>query len=288
MIMIDDAGHEFTPGSCVCEGIEEVAETFMGPVIQALQKLDNIICGVFLSAFDAIVQTGVVAIPGGAEIKVATEGVKRAVQGVKRAVQGVKRAVQGAKTFAENGGEASNFFGGWVGPACGMPDPHFDIAMVFGKLLDAPDSTGASIGCVQKKKPCRKIDPKPDPPAKGKPDGKPADPPKDKPVDKPPQTTKDRPDDKSATTAAPATTSKPSPTEKTSTGTSTTTAESCKKTRDGKSFKNKLGAILVPPPGVDFKLIAQKCSKFKPAVLNRPRDLENKSLEARADPPPAL
>ena len=88
---------------------------------------------------------------------------------------GARAAVQGAKTFAENGLEASSFFGDWVGPACRRPDWNFDL---FGALLNQPDSVGVSTGC-HRKKGCQKIDPKPDPTNKpiktiNKPTGTPA------------------------------------------------------------------------------------------------------------------
>ena len=99
--------------------------------------------------------------------------------------------MQGAKTFTENGGDAANFFGGWVGPACRMPNWNSDVlSMIFGVPNNAPDSTGTSIGCVRKNKAaCRK----PDPPPKSK-----------------------GPDDKSKTEDPPSPTAKPSEPGKTS------------------------------------------------------------------------
>lgn len=78
---------------------------------------------------------------------------------------GTRAVVEGAKSFAENGMDGKSLFTGWIGPACGVPEWDFDISMVFGKLVDAPDSMGESVGCKKKKKSeCKKLDPKPDPP----------------------------------------------------------------------------------------------------------------------------
>ncbi|CAI4216004.1 unnamed protein product [Parascedosporium putredinis] len=115
----DDDGNDFTPGVCICDGIGEVAEVISDIVIEALQQMDEVFCAVCLSAFDTIIQTGILAIPGA------------------------------AKTFLENGGEAADFFGGWVGKTCNLPDWNFDLlGMVFGVLKDAPDSTATSVGTV--------------------------------------------------------------------------------------------------------------------------------------------
>lgn len=189
----DDDGNDYTPGVCICDGIEQVAEAFFNIVVEALQKLDDVLCAVFLSAFDTIIQTGLLLVPGGIEAKVASDG--------------VRLAVQGAKTFTENGGDAADFFGGWVGPACHMPNWNSDVlGMIFGVLNNAPDSTGTSLGCVRKNKAaCRKPDPKPDPPPKDPP-------PKSKgPGDKPKTTDPPGPTSKSdkKTKTTTATTSKP-------------------------------------------------------------------------------
>ncbi|KAI3325508.1 hypothetical protein HD806DRAFT_490497 [Xylariaceae sp. AK1471] len=99
-----------------------------------------------LSAFKAVVDIGLLFVPGG------------------QASFGVKAAVQGAKSFYENGEEAASFFGNWIDPACGVPDFDFDITQVYAAFVGAPDSmsNGQSVGC-KKKSGCRRLDPVPDP-----------------------------------------------------------------------------------------------------------------------------
>lgn len=129
---------------CECEFCDKIADI----VIEGLAKLDDVICAVMLSSFKSILDVGLLFVPGG------------------QASSAVKAAVQGAKSFYQNGEEAASFFGNWIGPACGVPDFDFDISMVFGDLVDAPDSMsrGPPVGCKKKKKSeCRKVDPKPDP-----------------------------------------------------------------------------------------------------------------------------
>ena len=163
---------------CECEFCEKIAEI----VIEGLAQLDNIICAVMLSSFKAILDVGLAFVPGG------------------QAPTAVKAAVQGAKSFHQNGEEAASFFGDWVGPACGVPDFHFDISMVFGELLGAPDSMsrGPPVGCKRKNKSeCRKVDPVPDPSKK---------PDQPKPTDKPKTTDGPKTTDKVTTTDKPTTT----------------------------------------------------------------------------------
>lgn len=154
---------------CDCELCEEIVEI----VIKGLAQLDNVLCAVMLSSFKSIIDVGLMFVPGG------------------QATTAVKAAVQGAKSFYQNGEEASSFFGNWIGPACGVPDFDFDITMVFGDLVGAPDSMsrGPPVGC-KKKSGCRNVDPVPDPKDKpDKPTDKPADKPTDQPTDKPTETT---------------------------------------------------------------------------------------------------
>ncbi|RYP58033.1 hypothetical protein DL769_009147 [Monosporascus sp. CRB-8-3] len=97
-----------------------------------------------LGAFNIVLEFSIVTIPGGA---------------------GTRAAVQAAMALAQNGLEASSFFGGWVGPACGVPDWHFDL---YNALLQAPDSIGVSTSCRWKTKAdCKRLDPVPDPPKRG-------------------------------------------------------------------------------------------------------------------------
>lgn len=134
-----------------------------------------------LSSLTSIADAGLTFIPGG------------------QAPKAIKAIVQGAKSFYENGAEAASFFGSWIGPACGIPDFNFDITMVFGSLLGAPDSMsrGKPVGCKKKNKNgCRDVKPVPDPTTK-------PDQPTVKPTDKPQPTTTPKP----ATTPKPETTS---------------------------------------------------------------------------------
>ncbi|KAI1843073.1 hypothetical protein JX266_010762 [Neoarthrinium moseri] len=172
----DEDCNQWYPGECMCEC--ELCEDIAKIVIEGLAQLDNIICAVMLSSFKAIIDVGLLFVPGG------------------QATSAVKAAVQGAKSFYENGEEASSFFGNWIGPACGVPDFDFDITQVFGALVGAPDSMsrGKPVGC-KKKSGCRNLDPVPDPTkVPDKPTVKPTDKPTVKPTDKPtttkaPQTT---------------------------------------------------------------------------------------------------
>lgn len=113
---------------------------------QGLEKIDNLLCAIWVEAFKDILEVGINFIPGGEVLTVAG------------------RAVQGAKTFAENGLEAADFFDNWVGDACGVPDWNFDL---WTALLGGPDSLGTSVGCLRKNKSkCKRQDPVPDPPKK--------------------------------------------------------------------------------------------------------------------------
>ncbi|PGH15416.1 hypothetical protein AJ79_02392 [Helicocarpus griseus UAMH5409] len=131
----DDDGNEYIPGECFCEDPQKF-KPLIKPVIDALQNAGNIICAVWLEAFNQLAQ-------GAATV--ATGGSYRAI-------------VQGAKTFVENGLGAQDFFGGWVGKVCKVPDWNFDVTDAFGKLKNAPDKVGKSIGCFQKDNKCKKVE----------------------------------------------------------------------------------------------------------------------------------
>ncbi|OHE99260.1 hypothetical protein CORC01_05541 [Colletotrichum orchidophilum] len=128
-------------GNCECNF--EIAEKILDTVTEGLEKLDSIICAAMLESFNTILQVGINAIPGDV---------------------GIRAAVQRAKTFVENGLDAVSLFGNWVGKACGVPDWDFDLLAGFKPLTNAPDSLGASKGCLKKGKSKRKrIESKPDP-----------------------------------------------------------------------------------------------------------------------------
>ena len=185
----DEAGDVFVPCKCKCEDetVEGFTKAVLDIVIEGLSQLDNIICAVMVETFKTILEVGIMFVPGGAPTSAAM------------------RFVQGAKSFVENGLEAADFFGNWVGKACGVPDWNFDLFgkcfyILFGNtlltpnlgaLVGAPDSFGTSIGCKKKNKSeCKKVDPVPDPP---KPSKKPDDPPKSDPPPPPPSKTPETP-----------------------------------------------------------------------------------------------
>lgn len=173
---------------CECELCEDVVNI----IIEGLEKLDNVICAVMLSAFQTIADIGLMFVPGG------------------QASTGIKAAVQGAKSFYENGEEATSFFGNWIGPACGVPDFDFDITKVYGSLVGAPDSMsrGSPVGC-KKKSGCNKVDPVPDP---------------TKAPDKPASKTADKPTTTMSTTAMSTTSISTTSSSTTSSATSSSTA----------------------------------------------------------------
>ncbi|PVH79949.1 hypothetical protein DL98DRAFT_630092 [Cadophora sp. DSE1049] len=158
----DDDGYEWVIGQCTCGGaIVELAEEIAGIVAEALEQLDNLLCGILLQAFVTIVEVGISFVPVGGELLAA-----------------VKLSIQAAKTFAENALEASSFMDNWVGKACGAPEINFDPFQVFDTLTQFPDEgsvSGTSIGCKRKNKaackdmPAISAPPKNDKPAENKP-----------------------------------------------------------------------------------------------------------------------
>ncbi|KAH7393076.1 hypothetical protein BKA66DRAFT_439188 [Pyrenochaeta sp. MPI-SDFR-AT-0127] len=168
----DDAGDPWVVCECKCSNpdVEGIVIPIFEIVAEGLSHLDNIICAVMLEAFKTILDVGIMLVPGGAPVNAAM------------------KAVQGAKSFVENGMEAADFFGNWVGKACGVPEWNFDL---WGALIGAPDSMGTSIGCKKKNKSeCKKMDSIPEPTKKPEPTKNP-DPPK--------ETTKPAPDKPSST-----------------------------------------------------------------------------------------
>ncbi|KAI8150498.1 hypothetical protein K4K49_012275, partial [Colletotrichum sp. SAR 10_70] len=148
LIYKDEDGKEWVAGTCECNF--EIAEEIFDVVVEALEGIEKAVCAVMLESCNIILQSGVMAIPGGPFLRT---------------------AVQGAKTFVENGLDAASFFDNWVGKACGIPSWDFDLFAVFNPLANAPDSLGESKGCLRKNKSkCKRVDPKPDP----KPTNKPA------------------------------------------------------------------------------------------------------------------
>ncbi|KAI5862436.1 hypothetical protein GGS23DRAFT_100165 [Durotheca rogersii] len=130
IVFKDDDGKEYTPGECICD--LEGASVILAVVLKALSELDEVLCGVVLSAITTLVEVGLSALPGGAPGTAA------------------RRAVESAKTFAENGLDAASYFDSWIGAVCGIPNFAFNIDDVFQGLNNAPDSLGRSRGCFKK------------------------------------------------------------------------------------------------------------------------------------------
>ncbi|KAH9211736.1 hypothetical protein DL95DRAFT_411781 [Leptodontidium sp. 2 PMI_412] len=112
----------------------ELAEEIAGIVADALEQLDNLLCGILLQAFVSIAEIGVNFIPGG------------------QVLGAFRLSVKAAKTFTENGLEAGGFMGNWVGKACDISQINFDPLQVFNPLNQYDDSYGTSIGCKRKDK----------------------------------------------------------------------------------------------------------------------------------------
>lgn len=118
----------------------------MNMVIEGLENLDSILCGVMTSVLMEIAQVGLTFVPG-----------------VGPATRATRLAIQAAKSFDENGLKGKSLFTGWIGPACGLPDFNFDLMDMFGTLGQFPDSMGESVGCKKKnKQDCKKRDRIPD------------------------------------------------------------------------------------------------------------------------------
>lgn len=147
-IMRDESGDVFIPCRCKCSNtdVEGITDAILDVVIEALSHLDEIICGVFMTAMVTIVEVGIMAVPGGAESTAAA------------------RAVQGVKSFTENALDVADSMGNWVGKICGIEDPNWPNSL-FDLLLHAPDSYATSVGCKKKNKAdCKGVDPVPDKP----------------------------------------------------------------------------------------------------------------------------
>ncbi|KAM5501081.1 hypothetical protein McanMca71_005458 [Microsporum canis] len=207
----DDDGNEFVTGECDCD-LEWLGKIIF-TVLEGLERLDEIVCGVFVSAFELILDVGLSALPGGQIKQLGT-------------------LVRGAKTLVENGLDASAFFGGWVTPICGKDWDREAQHNVFNGFAEAPDEYGTSIGC-KRAEGCIESRSFPEDrggkgkrgkggkPGKGKDDSKSKDEPKTndkpKPSDDPKPTTKEEPkpttDDKpkSTTKEPPKTTTKEKP-----------------------------------------------------------------------------
>ncbi|TQN72735.1 hypothetical protein CSHISOI_02734, partial [Colletotrichum shisoi] len=158
----DPDGWEWYPGKCICaDQIDPIAEAIAIPIIEALAKLDEIICGVFVQAIVESIKIGFALVPG-------------AGQAAASARAATKAAVEGAKSFAENSMDPTDFFDGWVKKSCGLDKIELDYDNAFDSLVNAPDSVGTSKGCKRKNKSdCRTLDAKPDPPTTTKKDDAP-------------------------------------------------------------------------------------------------------------------
>ncbi|KAK2865320.1 hypothetical protein FQN49_003693 [Arthroderma sp. PD_2] len=126
-LYIDDDGDESVRGGCDCNQTGPAKGVFT--VLEGLERIDETLCGEFLSAIELILDVGLTVIPGGQ-------------------IKHLGTFVKGAKTFAENGLEASSFFDGWITPACGKGWDKEAESAVFGALAEAPDEYGTSAGCM--------------------------------------------------------------------------------------------------------------------------------------------
>ncbi|KAL2063178.1 hypothetical protein VTL71DRAFT_6250 [Oculimacula yallundae] len=161
MIKKDDNGYEWVIGQCTCGGeIVELAAAIAGVVAEALEELDNLLCGIFLQAMVTIVEIGVSFVPEAGPM-----------------LRSVQLGVKAAKSFAENGIDAAGFKGNWVGKVCGLPGVNFDPFQAFDPfpsfeyLTKYDDSYGTSVGCKRKNKSaCKEMPAIPaEPPKKDKP-----------------------------------------------------------------------------------------------------------------------
>ena len=70
----DDDGYEWVIGQCTCGGaIVELAEEIAGIVAEALEQLDNLLCGILLQAFATIVEVGISFVPVGGQLLAAVK-----------------------------------------------------------------------------------------------------------------------------------------------------------------------------------------------------------------------
>lgn len=87
-IFKDQAGYEYTPGTCFCNA--GLATALFDIIAQGLSQLDNVICAVMVSAFESVVEIGLDMTP---EAWVEKAGQSAAEDAIKAAVQGAKVCV---------------------------------------------------------------------------------------------------------------------------------------------------------------------------------------------------
>ncbi|KAF3492377.1 uncharacterized protein GIQ15_01894 [Arthroderma uncinatum] len=124
----DDDGKEFVPGECECN-LAWLGDLVL-KTLEGLEKLDDILCGVFATTIDIILEVALSATPVGQLKRIGT-------------------FIKGAKTFAENGLGVADFFGGWITPVCGKDWNKEVEPTVFEVLAHAPDDLGTSAGCMR-------------------------------------------------------------------------------------------------------------------------------------------
>ncbi|KAI9167962.1 putative hydrolase [Paramyrothecium foliicola] len=148
----DDDGLEYRIGVCICEF--PLAIVIFDIMAALMEVIGDIVCNNFIPLFSFITEVGLMFIPGAAVVRT------------------VAKTIQYAKSAFENGLSAADFFGGFFGDTCGVPSWDFKIDTMFDDLVNAPDSMMGELiptGCVRKDKfKCKKLDQKPDPPAKTK------------------------------------------------------------------------------------------------------------------------
>ncbi|TIC95567.1 hypothetical protein CH35J_007896 [Colletotrichum higginsianum] len=247
----DPDGWEWYPGKCICaEQIDPIAEAIAIPVIEALAKLDEIICGVFVQAIVESINIGFALVPG-------------AGQAAASARAATKAAVEGAKSFAENSMNPTDFFDGWVKKSCGMDKIELDYDNTFDSLVNAPDSVGTSKGCKRKNKgDCRTLDAKPDPPTTTKKDDAPETtkreeaPETTKKDDGPKSTKKDEVRTTTRTEAGPTTTATRSSTSSANPRGTPVNCQSCRSSKAKKAAREaRWGSMFVPRASGDSCLL---------------------------------
>ncbi|KAK4442307.1 hypothetical protein QBC34DRAFT_363987 [Podospora aff. communis PSN243] len=134
---LDEEGLEWTEGTCLCPEDLAFAGAILDIVVEALGKLDDVICGVMIKALEVFVNTALDVIPGG------------------QVAKAVPRLVEGAKTMVENGLSESSFFDDWIRKDCGGIEINVagDLGKIFTNIVTSSDDVGKSKGCKQKNKP---------------------------------------------------------------------------------------------------------------------------------------
>ncbi|CAN8099201.1 unnamed protein product [Discula destructiva] len=144
VIYTDDDNLHWTPGRCDCD--YELAVVIMDIIAQGLEKLDMVLCSIFVSIFEEVVEVATMFLPG-ADL-----------------LDAMQLAITAAKTVDENALGPTDYFDNWLNNQCGMTGLVLDPISMFALLVGASDGLGTSKGC-SRKKPANCVKPKahPDP-----------------------------------------------------------------------------------------------------------------------------